>query len=153
MEFDEIIEEYIDLVKNNKDNFSQDLIKIFETKDCFKGCLWLKWDIKKELEYCKNKDFLKLEKIVAPGQWKEIFFLLLYKAFIDEIDKIKLKVEPLFLLNNLNENEARRKLVDFYGYFLFKLVDNFWNMEFDINDISDRDLEILLNRLKYFLDK
>ena len=149
-EKEELLEDYIETIQENKNHFNQQLFDIITTNDKYNGTIWIKWNKQQELKFYTSSQSLKVEKIIAPWKWKEIMFLLLFKA-IEENLKISLKAEPLRLLNWLNQQEAYSKLINFYWYFLFKLLDNFWNMEFNINKISKNDLKILINRLKNFL--
>jgi len=150
MEKEELLEEYLELIEENKNKFNQELFNIIVLNNKYKWIIWIKGNEQYELEFYISSTTLKLEKIIAPGKWKEIMFLLLFKAIEEDI-KISLKAEPLKLLNWLNPQQAYSKLINFYGYFLFKLIDNFWNMEFNINNISEKDFRILINRLKFFL--
>ena len=149
---EEIIEEYIEIIENNRNKFSEDLLKVLD-KPSYDWVIWIHNNKINELDFHITEWKLKIDKIIAPGRWKEIMFLMLFKIFSEWIEQIQLKAEPLRLLNWLTFEEAKSKLINFYWYFAFKLVNNLWNMEFNIDNISENDFKILLNRIKLYINK
>ena len=142
-------QKYIELIDQNKNKFSPILLRLFDN-DWWNYSLWKQNTIRKKINFHTNNNVLKLEELVAPGQWKEVMFILLYNAFKKWVFKIELEAAPLTILNWVNYLQSKEKVQQFYQSFLFNIVNNN-SMELDINSLLEPDYKYLIKYFKNYI--
>ncbi len=98
-DIDDFFEYYCELIIENKTKFTEKIFNILNSEEKnIKKQIWLRnWNqqlfqLEKRWEYG-----LYIDKIIARWYWKEIMFLILYYAVLNNIKTLKLKAEPLLL--------------------------------------------------------
>ena len=114
--------------------------------------LWLNNYEKQLIDFSIDNEKMKINRIIARWHWTEVMLFILKYAIENWIWTVDLKVEPLNTNDEITFDKAYEYLINFYWSFWFRRVWTSSNMILNIYKLSERDIFVLNNRLKRFIE-